>query len=155
MSQASRSKIVVGVDGSGSSLEALRWAVHQTNLTGATLHVVTAWGYPDHPTPFGIVPELPLPQDPMAETRRRLDEVVETARRGDPNAEVRTEVVHGSAAPVLLQAARDADLLIVGSRGVGTFVGMLLGSVSEHCVRHASCPVLVVRSVHDAKADPR
>jgi nucleotide-binding universal stress UspA family protein len=145
MPHAAASTTVVGVDGSDSSLEALGWAIREAGLTGATLNVVTAWSFPEHPTPFGIVPELPLAEDPLAETRKRLDQVVEAARGGIERLDVRTRVVHGAAATVLLESARDADLLVVGSRGLGTIAGLLLGSVSEHCVRHASCPVVVVR----------
>lgn len=111
---------------------------------------MTAWSYPEHSTPFGIVPELPLREDPLAETRKKLDEAVKTALAGLENVEVRTQVVHGDAAPVLIDASCDAALLVVGSRGLGAIVGTFLGSVSEHCVRHASCPVVVIRSVKDA-----
>jgi len=138
-------KIVAGVDGSESSIAALRWAARQAELTGATLHVVTAWSYPEHPTPFGIVPDLPLSADALSDARQKLVEVVGAELGGHVGITVHTEVVHGNAAPVLLDAARDADLLVVGSRGQGAFAGMLLGSVSEHCVRHATCPVVVVR----------
>lgn len=125
-------------------MAALRWAARQAELTGATLHVVTAWSYPEHPTPFGIVPELPVPGDPLADALHKLDEVVGSELGGHAGTTVHTEVIQGNAAPVLLDAARDAGLLVVGSRGQGAFAGLLLGSVSEHCVRHAACPVLVV-----------
>ena len=112
-------KIVVGVDGSESSIAALRWAARQAELTGAALHVVTAWSYPEHPTPFGIVPPLPLPTDPLSNARRQLAEVVDAELERHTGLTIHTEVVHGNAAPVLLDAARDADLLVVGSRGQG------------------------------------
>jgi nucleotide-binding universal stress UspA family protein len=149
MAHAAGSTIVVGVDGSRSSLDALRWAIDQADSTGATLRAVTAWSYPEHGTPFGIVPELPLSEDPLAETRKRLDEAVKSALEGLENVAVGTEVVHGDAAPVLVDASRDAALLVVGSRGLGAIAGTFLGSVSEHCVRHASCPVVVMRSVNE------
>jgi nucleotide-binding universal stress UspA family protein len=126
-------------------MAALRWAARQAELTGATLHVVTAWSYPEHPTPFGMVPDLPLPADPLSEARQKLVEIVGSVVGRHAGISVHTEVVRGSAAPVLLDAARDADLLVVGNRGLGAFAGMLLGSVSGHCVQHAACPVLVVR----------
>lgn len=63
--------------------------------------------------------------------------------------EVQTQVIEGHAAPVLIAAARDAQLLVVGSRGHGAFAGMLLGSVSEHCTSHSPCPVVVVRHSRD------
>jgi nucleotide-binding universal stress UspA family protein len=150
MAYVAGSKIVVGVDGSEPSLEALRWAIHQAELTNASLEVLTAWSYPERQAPFGIVPELPLRKDPMAATRPRLDQAVKAALGRDRNLDVRDDVVHGEAAQVLLEAARDADLLVVGSRGLGAITGMLLGSVSEHIVRHAPCPVVVVPSTKDA-----
>lgn len=150
MAHAAGSLIVVGVDGSRSSLDALRWAIDQADVTKATLRAVTAWPYPEHATPFGIVPELPLREDPLTETLKKLDEAVKTSLGGLENVEVRTQAVRGDAATVLLDASRDAALLVVGSRGLGAIVGTFLGSVSEHCVRHASCPVVVIRSVKDS-----
>lgn len=151
MAHAAGLLIVVGVDGSRSSIDALHWAIDQADSTGATLCAVTAWPYPEHGTPFGIVPELPLSEDPLAETRMKLEDAVKTSLRGLEDVEVRTEVVRGDAATVLLDASRDAALLVVGSRGLGALAGTFLGSVSEHCVRHASCPVVVMRSVNETE----
>jgi len=140
-------QIVVGVDGSKSSIDALRWAVFQAELTGATLHVIAAWPFPENATPFGIIADLPFDSDPRDEVRARLDEVIATVVPQAMRARVRAEAVLGNAASALLEAARTADLLVVGSRGRGAFAELLLGSVSGHCVRHATCPVVVVR--HD------
>jgi nucleotide-binding universal stress UspA family protein len=135
-------RIVVGVDGSDSSLDALRWAAEQARLTGAGLEVIMAWEYPPS---FGWAPPLPADWSPGEEARRELADSVERALGATPPIEVRQVVVQGHPAPALVAAAREADLLVVGSRGHGAFVGMLLGSVSEHCVSHAPCPVVVVR----------
>ena len=148
MDNLAHGKIVVGVDGSGPSTEALEWAARQAELTGAPLDVVTAWAFGEEPTPFGIVPPVLPDSDPLMEARSKLNEVVTAVRGRHKLVEVRTDVVRGHAAEVLLEAAQDADLLVVGSRGRGALVGMLLGSVSEHCVRHATCPVVIVRPVH-------
>jgi len=137
-------RIVVGVDGSSSSVEALRWATRQARLRGAILSIVTAWDYPEHPTPFGIVPDLPIGVDPMEASRRALGTLVDEVLGADPGIVVDCHVVHGAPTPVLLESARGAELLVVGSRGRGTVSGALLGSVSLHCVTHASCPVAVV-----------
>ena len=146
MSDRPRSTIVVGVDGSEPSMEALRWAVRHAQLTGAALRVVTAWTFPDEPTPFGIVPDLPLPPGQLDEVEARLEAAVaETGARG-AGVEVTTEVVRGHAASVLVDAARHAELLVVGNRGRGVLAEVLLGSVSEHCLRHATCPVVVLRA---------
>ena len=140
----SSSTIVVGVDGSDGSLEALRWAAGQARLAGASLHVVTAWAFPEHGTPFGIVFDLTSVADPIAHAREALSRAIAATLGDHEGIEVRADVLPGDEAPVLLDAARDADLLVVGSRGRGAFVEMLLGSVSEQCVRLARCPIVVV-----------
>ena len=148
MDNVAHGKIVVGVDGSEPSIEALEWAAHQAELTGTTLDVVTAWAYGEEPTPFGIVPAVLPEGDPLAEARSKLDELVGAVRRRHNLIAVRAVVVRGHAASVLLEDSQNADLLVVGNRGRGALVEMLLGSVSEHCVRHAVCPVVIVRPVH-------
>jgi len=134
-------RIVVGVDGSPSSIRALRWAADQARLTGARLQVLTAWEFP---TSYGWVPPYPPDFDPSGDARRSLEEAVAEALGDHLGLEVELVVGEGHPAPLLLEAARGASLLVVGSRGHGGFAGMLLGSVSEHCVRHAPCPVMVV-----------
>lgn len=135
-------RIVVGVDGSEASLLALRWAIRQAELTDATLEVVASWQWPSS-TGWGV----PLPADyrPDKEAESALAEIVDSARIEHPAVAIRPEVVEGHPARVLVEASTGADLLVVGSRGHGEFAGMLLGSVSEHCVTNAHCPVLVYR----------
>jgi nucleotide-binding universal stress UspA family protein len=133
--------VVVGVDGSDQSLVALRWAAEYTRLTSATLRAVTAWHCP---TTYGIAPDW-TDMDFVAEARDQLEASLTQALGDSPGIPLETSVVEGQSAPVLLEAARDADLLVVGSHGHGRFAGMLMGSVSTHCVEHASCPVVVVR----------
>ncbi|HVA06495.1 MAG TPA: universal stress protein [Acidimicrobiales bacterium] len=138
-------KIVVGVDGSDGSIDALRWAARQAELTGAKLHVVTAWAFPEHRTPFGIVFDIAESADPTARARSKLDDLIEDVLGKHEKVALRAEVIPGNEAAVLIEAARHADLLVVGSRGLGGFAGMVLGSVSAHCIRHARCPVVVIR----------
>ena len=133
--------IVVGVDGSEPSLKALRWAAQQARLTGATLRVLTTW---EVATGTGWVPTFPVDYDPQAVARQALDEAVTETLGADPDVAVERIVKEGHAAPVLLAAAKDADLLVVGSHGHGAFTGMLIGSVSEHLVRHAPCAIVGV-----------
>jgi nucleotide-binding universal stress UspA family protein len=144
MSEAVEKKerfIVVGVDGSEPSLNALRWAGKQARMTGATLRVLTTW---EVATGTGWVPTFPVDYDPQAVARQALDEAVTETLGADPDVAVERIVKEGHAAPVLLAAAKDADLLVVGSHGHGAFAGMLIGSVSEHLVRHAPCAIVVV-----------
>ena len=94
-------------------------------------------------------PPYPPEFDPAGDARRLLETTVAETLGEDPGLEIELVVAEGHAAPVLVEAAKGADLLVVGSRGHGGFAGMLLGSVSEHCVHHASCPVIVVRDGHE------
>lgn len=139
-------RIVVGVDGSPSSCQALRWAARQAKLTGASLEVVTSW---ELPTSYGWMPPYPSDFDPAGEAKRNLQATVAEVLGDDPGVDIEHTVAEGHPAPVLLAAAKGASMLVVGSRGHGGFTGMLLGSVSDHCVSHAPCPVTVVRDVGD------
>jgi nucleotide-binding universal stress UspA family protein len=88
---------------------------------------------------------LPPDYDPADEARRQLDKAVSAVLTPDDAIEVRQSVIEGHAAPVLEARSNTADLVVVGSHGHGEFVGMLLGSVSEHCITHCHCPVVVIR----------
>jgi len=131
--------IVVGVDGSSSSQRAVRWAAQQAKLTGATLRAVSSWRWPNYIT------RIPPGVDLASDTRRTLDEVLEEALTGSEDVSVTRHVIEGPPGPALLTQAQDATLLVVGAQGRAAFPGMLLGSVAEYCVRHGSCPVVVVR----------
>lgn len=136
-----RNAIVVGVDTSDSSKEALRWAAEQARLTGAGLRVVMSWYFPAG----AYWVSLPGDLDFEAQTRNALSQTVEEVLGPAPSVLVELVVAQGSPAPTLIEESKSATLLVVGSRGHGAFTGMLLGSVSEHCVSHADCPVVVVR----------
>lgn len=130
-------RIVVGVDGSACSRAALAWAVRQAELTGAVVEAVTAW---ELPATSGLDPQLYLDY-PAAAAKMLTDAIAEAGGR----ATVHPRVKPGHAAEVLAGASAGAELLVVGSRGHGGFVGALLGSVSLHCLHHAHCPVAVIR----------
>ncbi len=133
-------RIVVGVDGSESSRRALRWAARQAKFTGASLEVVIAW---EVPTSYRW--NASSPHDLRVHAESILQSAVADVLGDDPDVDVKPSVVEGQPVPVLLSAAKGASLLVVGSRGHGAFTGILLGSVSNHCVTHATCPVTVVR----------
>jgi nucleotide-binding universal stress UspA family protein len=139
----SQRRIVVGVDGSEPSLAALRWAVRQAEVTGATLEAVSAWKW--SATDWGWETLPPSDYDPADEARRQLDKAISAVLTPGDVIEVGRSVVEGYAAPVLEALSKTADLVVVGSHGHGEFVGLLLGSVSEHCVTHCHCPVVVIR----------
>jgi nucleotide-binding universal stress UspA family protein len=134
-------RIVVGIDGSPSSVAALEWAAHQAELTGGTIRAVAAWEWP---VSQGWAIPYPDDWDPAADVRAALDGVLDTAKAAHPSVDFERKVVEGNPAVVLVEASTGADLLVVGSRGRGEFAGMLLGSVSDHCVHHATCPITVV-----------
>lgn len=136
-------RIVVGVDGSPPSRAALRWAVRQARLTDSVVEALIAW---DYPTTAGW-PVLPLPDDFESTFGKTLAEAVAQIRTDEPGVEIRKTVADGNAAEALITAAHGADLLVVGNRGHGAFTQALLGSVSQHCVHLATCPVVVVREV--------
>ena len=140
-------RIVVGVDGSASSEQALRWAVRQAELTGAALEAVIAWhfpfiaaGYTWPPTGAGMT----TTDFRKAAERVLADTVSRVTSRGWP-ADVTQVVLEGEAAAVLIRESAGADLLVVGSRGHGGLAEAMLGSVGQHCVHHAACPVVIVR----------
>ena len=138
-----KNRIVVGVDGSEASKDALRWAAGQAEATDAALHVVMTWELPIAAYAYSV--PAPTAYDLGPQSKQELDKIIEQLRGEFPLIEVSGSVVEGRAGPVLLSAAEGADLLVVGSRGHGAVVGMLLGSVSEYCITHAACPVVVVR----------
>jgi nucleotide-binding universal stress UspA family protein len=139
-------RIVVGVDGSRPSRAALRWALQQAELTGGEVEAVIAWQYPVMTAGYAWAPVSAMDGPDFEEfAAKELAEVL--AEEVDPatDVQVRSSVVQGHPAHVLLAAAQDAALLVVGSRGHGGFGGMLLGSVSHQCAHHARCPIAIVR----------
>ncbi len=143
-------RIVVGIDGSLSSLAALNWALRQAELTGSTLEVITTWDWPMTPA-IGMGP--PSDFNPKADAQNVLDTVLASVQAGHDGATIRSKIVEGPAGMALVDASRGADLLVVGSRGHGELIGLLLGSVSEYCVTHAHSPVLVVRDGEEPARD--
>ncbi len=138
--------IVVGVDGSSASRTALRWAIEEARLRNAKVVAVHAWwGIPDL-EPGATVSDADWETIRAEEGLARVEEFVdETLRGARRDVEIVCLATQGvTVVEALVEAAGDADLLVVGSRGLGRFRGML-GSVSRGCVEHAICPVVVIR----------
>ena len=135
--------VVVGVDGSAASVAALAWAARYASASGARVQALLAWHYPG---PIEKTPDSIFEQT-NAQMQTTLDEAVAKAIPGQTSG-VETSIGYGHPAQVLIDASNEADLLVVGSHGHGAWTGMLVGSVSIHCVTGAHCPVVVVRS-HD------
>jgi nucleotide-binding universal stress UspA family protein len=140
--------IVVGVDGSEPARLAARWAAHEAQLRAAEVLLVSAWEVPTYAFTYGgsagLSDQWVSALRELAETR--VAEASEAIRAIADRVVVSTRVVEGQAASVLLEAADGADLLVVGSRGLGGFRELLLGSVSQQCASPATCPVVVVRA---------
>jgi nucleotide-binding universal stress UspA family protein len=140
-------RVVVGVDGSPSSEQALAWAVKHGDLVGRPVDAVIAW---DFPVAYGVAPGNEI--DFHGEAAQVLEKSVQNVL-GAEAGRIRQRVLRGHPARVLLHAADGAELLVVGCRGHGGFVGMLLGSVSQDVVAHASCPVVVIHGHETREPD--
>ena len=144
--------IVVGIDGSKESQDALRWAIDEARLRGTDVHALHVWEFPLNLV--GAQPFFgePVVTEPLAEAdelrtwaEQLLEHVVHEATEGAGDVRVEQDVTEGHPSDVLVRAAEDAELLVVGSRGRGGFAGLLLGSVSQACAHHAHCPVVIIR----------
>ncbi|RCW47133.1 nucleotide-binding universal stress UspA family protein [Halopolyspora algeriensis] len=138
--------VAVGVDNSASSMRALTFAAQEAVRRGTVLHIIRAWSMRTTPLPkdwpTGTVPSVEQYEELVCADTEQLV----TGRLGtDPGCEIRIHAVHSPPPQALLSASRGADLLVVGHRGRGGFSGLMLGAVAEQCVRHAACPVTVVR----------
>lgn len=134
-------RIVVGIDGSPDSRQALRWAVAQAERTGAEVEAITAW---EVPLTILLLPTA-NEADYADHASRVLAETLDEVLGDDPPVAVHARAFEGRAAKVLTRQAHDADLLVVGTHGRGELPGMHLGSVASYCVHHAPCPVVVLR----------
>lgn len=139
--------ITVGVDGSDNSVKALEWAIKEGAIRHAPVTVLTV-----HPVPMsgwtGNPITLPADVGELEKARHSADELVRqvTGQLGDAQpASVKVSAINGFPAQELMEASRDADLIVLGSRGGGGFARLAMGSVSSQVVQHAHCPVVVVR----------
>jgi nucleotide-binding universal stress UspA family protein len=137
-------EIVVGIDGSDGSVGALQWAVDHAARTGAPVVAVHAWEFPYASDVSGMttMPDWAYMADGA---RATVDRVVEKVTLPE-GVHVEVEVVEGSGAGALIERAEGAALLVVGARGRGGFLSLLLGSVATQCVNHARVPVVVIPS---------
>jgi nucleotide-binding universal stress UspA family protein len=154
-----RPAVVVGVDGSAGAKDALLWALAEARLRHWPLRAVHAWmfgyiggsveGYPYWGGSLGSYTSLGID---LGDLHHAAEDLLERAladlKDEADGVEIDRQVVQGAAAEVLVSQAAPGDLLVVGSRGHGGFAGLMLGSVSQQCVHHAPCPVVVI---HPAK----
>ncbi len=135
-------RIVVGVDSSKTSLMALRWALAEAKLRGSSVELVHAFPRPEL-VGMTMVVTLPSDDELREASAQVLSEALESVG-GAGGVEFSTRVGAGGPASVLVETAKDAELLVIGSRGLGGFRGMLLGSVTQQVIAHAPCPVVVI-----------
>lgn len=142
MNTGSPSRIAVGVDGSEGSALALRWAADEADLHGATLTAVTAWGFLDQHLGSERFDPHYDEQDALTTLRHFLAETLGDTRAADIDA----VAICDRPTRALTELSADVDLLVIGARGLGGFRGLLLGSVSHHCLQHATTPVAVIKA---------
>ncbi len=134
---ASGSRILVGVDGSSPSVDALREGERIAAAFGAPLEAVIVWAYPSYEFVVGA-------GDFDKAAASTLEQAIEDAFGSDPPP-IRRHVVAGPTSHTLIEESKRSRMLVLGSRGHGGFKGLLLGSVSAACAAHAHCSVLIVR----------
>ncbi len=134
-------RILVGVDGSDGSRRALRWAIEHAAARGAVVQAVIVW---QRTFDYGRSGLWPVDVDLAEGARKRLAETVAEVAVGSPALTIEQVVLEGEPGQVLCDHSGGADLLVVGSRGLGGFVGLVLGSVSTKCAHHSHCPVVIV-----------
>src|SRR5829696_394527 len=137
--------IVVGVDGSPGSRKALTWAAAEAAEHGANLTVFNVWEHTLLPPAGSVSVSEHYVPDPSQRTAEDLVQVIKEELGEEPPVLVQPQVKQGRPAKVLIEESAGADLLVVGERGHGGFVGLVLGSVSQHVAAYAKCPVTVVR----------
>jgi nucleotide-binding universal stress UspA family protein len=134
--------IVVGIDGSDASLDALRWALAEARRRGDRVEVLHCWHIPYYGDVSGM---MPIPGGVMEEASEAIvAEALATVAADAEGVALSGRTVQGSAARALIDASATADLVVVGRRGHGGFVGLLMGSVATQVAGHAACPVVVV-----------
>lgn len=153
-SAAEARPIVVGVDGSPESKAAVDWAARDAALRGLPLKLLHAL----NPPVVMAFPEVPMPtgylQWQQDEGRSLLEHATATAREAAEDIEIISDMVAGPSVPTLVDASRDASMVVTGSRGRGALARGLLGSVSNGLVRHAACPVAVIHDEDPLMAHP-
>jgi nucleotide-binding universal stress UspA family protein len=137
-------RIVVGVDGSDGAVQALRFAIEEAKIRGAELRAVSAWHVPPAVYGAGWAPASTDLDEFRKLAEESLRQSVEEAGSTEAGIEVTPVVREGHPVDVLLEESEGADLLVLGTRGLGGFKGLLLGSVSQQCAHHSTCPVVIV-----------
>lgn len=137
--------VVVAVDGSEASLNAVRWAANTATKRGIPLRIASSYTMPQFLYAEGMVPPKELYDDLQNETLEKIEEARSIAHESFPDLKIGHTVAEGSPIDMLLEMSHDVTMIVMGSRGMGGLSGMVMGSVSASVVSHAACPVVVVR----------
>lgn len=139
--------VVVGDDGSEGAARAVRYALEEARRRGTKLHVLRAWSIMSASRPADVPPGFAASLSEYESAAKSEESArVEYLLGRDLDVPVEVHCVHSPAAQALIAASETADVIVVGSRGLGGFRSLVLGSVAEQCIRHASGPVIVVRA---------
>lgn len=149
----STQRIVVGVDGSDPSLAALQQAAELAISLNCSLEAITTWDYTYGYDPGYTKWSPDAGVYPQGEAEKTLTAAIARAFPHSPPLPIDTRVIRGPAAGVLIDESKHARMLVLGSRGHGGFMGLLLGSVSAACSAHAECPVLIIHTAKDDKKE--
>ena len=154
MTTAQQGDIVVGVDESAISVAALRWAMSEAAASGRTVVALRAWTF--EPVLDFDSAVIGSPDAVQEIHRRKLDAAIERAREGGSDAPVKAELVEHSPAFALIEASKQASMIVLGSHGLGRLLSALVGSVTKQCLRESSCPVVVIpaRTVPEPEKEP-
>jgi nucleotide-binding universal stress UspA family protein len=136
-------KIVVGVDGSEGSRLALHWAIDEAKIRGSAIEIVHTWDFTPPLDPVGGVVFVP-DKDFQESAQLVVDNLLKSVSDLASSIAITTHVERGSASQILLNHAKTAELLVVGRRGRGGFIGLLMGSTATQVSHHAPCPVVIV-----------
>ncbi|MGW7534974.1 universal stress protein [Amycolatopsis sp. NPDC054798] len=152
MTTANEKEIVVGVDGSAGSAAAVRWALAEAKASGRTVVALRAWTFDPLADLESAVTRSP--DEIASRYQHELDQVLTEARVGAEAAQVRSGTIDGAPGPALVRASAGAAMLVLGSHGHSRVLRMLVGSVSEYCLRHARCPVVIVPARSAEEREP-
>lgn len=136
-------KVIVGVDGSPSANTATAWAAQEAELRGASLELIHTWNYPN----LGYGGYVAVLEDFEKDASAILDEIAQKVRDHHPSLTIISSLIQGPTAQSIIERAKEADMVVVGSRGKGGFTGLLLGSVGQQLVHHCPAPVVIIH--HD------
>ncbi|QNE90354.1 universal stress protein [Corynebacterium incognita] len=147
--------VVVAVDGSEASNNAVRWAANTALKRGIPLRLASSYTMPQFLYAEGMVPPKELFDDLQNETFQKIEDARAIAHEVAPDLKIGHTIAEGSPIDMLLEMSNDVTMIVMGSRGMGGLSGMVMGSVSASVVSHASCPVVVVREDNHVTADTK